>query len=221
MPMTDTRKPARTSKDHDSIHWDLDTTCEDSGTQSAATRAFFKKVEEIKQDMTAIRSNIDEIEKQHDAVLKATSKSASSKAEASMQGLMISTSALLMGIKTKLTQMKEDEKANMGDSEARMRISLQSTLTRRVLDLSEQYQAVQRKFRDKYRDRLGRELRIVKPNATMEDVDALMKAGGDKDVFAQTLMQQRSDQAAKNALADIQDRHRDVMRLQQVCVSER
>jgi len=52
----------------------------------------------------------------------------------------------------------------------------------------------------------------------MEDVDALMKAGGDKDVFAQTLMQQRSDQAAKNALADIQDKHRDVMRLEQSLV---
>ena len=47
------------------------------------------------------------------------------------------------------------------------------------------------------------------------EVDALLQAGTDRGLFAQTLLQQRSDQTAKNALADIQDKHRDILRLEQ------
>jgi len=199
-------------------------------------KEFFRKVDSVKKDMDAIKKNISEIEKKHGDALKATSKATTSKTENSLHNLMDTvrtisavcqpphsfrrsqTSDLMQSVKTKLTDMKEDEKAKKGDSEARMRMNLHKTLAQKFVALSQEYQEIQTKYKEKYRERVGRQLKIVNPDATKEDVDALMKAGGDKDVFAQTLMQQRSDQAAKNALADIQDKHRDVMRLEQSLV---
>ena len=51
---------------------------------------------------------------------------------------------------------------------------------------------------------------------TQAEIDEILTTGGDQSIFTQQLLQERSTQAAKNALADIQDKHRDIMKLEQV-----
>jgi syntaxin 1B/2/3 len=58
----------------------------------------------------------------------------------------------------------------------------------------------------------------VKPDATPEEIDDVMADGTANAIFTQELLADRSTQAAKNALADIQDKHKDIMRLEQSIV---
>ena len=53
----------------------------------------------------------------------------------------------------------------------------------------------------------------MKPDATPEEIDDVMADGTANAIFTQELLADRSTQAAKNALADIQDKHKDIMRL--------
>lgn len=50
------------------------------------------------------------------------------------------------------------------------------------------------------------------------EIDDILTSGGDQSIFTTQLLQERSTQAAKNALADIQDKHRDIMKLEQSIV---
>mmetsp|Transcript_30192 Transcript_30192/g.97156 ORF Transcript_30192/g.97156 Transcript_30192/m.97156 type:complete len:161 (+) Transcript_30192:969-1451(+) len=77
---------------------------------------------------------------------------------------------------------------------------------------------MQTNFKGKYKERVGRQLKVVRPDATDDDVERLLQDGGDSNIFKQQLLQERSTQAAKNALADIQDKHRDIIRLEQSIV---
>mmetsp|Transcript_33352 Transcript_33352/g.69838 ORF Transcript_33352/g.69838 Transcript_33352/m.69838 type:complete len:308 (-) Transcript_33352:166-1089(-) len=218
------RRKGKKSDDVDLDEVDLEKGDPDSegagtGQQSAFMKDFFQKVDAVKKDMDAIKKNITDIEKKHGEALKATSKAVSSKTEDSLHKLMDTTSDLMQGVKNKLMSMKEDkDKAKKGDSEARVRENLHQTLSKKFVALSQEYQEIQTRYKEKYRERVGRQLKVVKPDATKAEIDALMESGGDKDIFTQTLLQQRSDQAAKNALADIQDKHKDIMRLEQSLV---
>lgn len=52
------------------------------------------------------------------------------------------------------------------DSEMRIRQNLHSTLSRKFVSQVQEYQEMQQKYKNKYRDRVGRQLKVVKPDAT-------------------------------------------------------
>lgn len=104
---------------------------------------------------------------------------------------------------------------------------------------------MQTKYKGKYRERVERQFKIVKPEATREEIEQVrgpaaaravarrgrplthtahppaprpspqvLEGGSQQEVFTQQILQQPGHAAAKNALADIQERNRDIHRLE-------
>mmetsp|Transcript_17481 Transcript_17481/g.43994 ORF Transcript_17481/g.43994 Transcript_17481/m.43994 type:complete len:313 (-) Transcript_17481:192-1130(-) len=194
------------------------------GKQSAFMQDFFKKVAVVKKDMETIKRNMATMDKKHGAALTAVSSSASNKRQEELDGLIDSTNTLVKGVKDKLQEMDKEGKEyaakNKGkaDSEMRIRQNLHSTLSRKFVNQVQEYQEMQTRYKGKYRDRVGRQLKVVKPDATQAEIDDILTSGGDQSIFTQQLLAERSTQAAKNALADIQDKHKDIIKLEQSIV---
>ena len=109
---------------------------------------------------------------------------------------------------------KEFAKRNKGSSEARIRANVHGALTRKFIDLMTDYQEVQSRYKARCRERVKRQVKIVKPDATEEEVELALDDGSQPEIFTQQLLQGPGHAAARNALADIQDRHRDIVRLE-------
>ena len=74
----------------------------------------------------------------------------------------------------------------------------------------------QTKYKNKYRERVERQYRIVKPDVTREEIDAAFEGGpnAQPQIFTQQILQGPGHASARNALADIQEKHRDIMKLE-------
>lgn len=62
-------------------------------------------------------------------------------------------------------------------SELRIRKNLLSTLTRKFVDVMKEYQNAQQEYKTDIRKKVKRHVQIVKPGATTEEIDAVMKSG--------------------------------------------
>lgn len=134
-----------------------------------------------------------------------------------LEGLMKETNGAASQVRNKLKTLdlenKDFARRNEGASEARIRSNMHGTLTRKFVDLMAEYQEIQTKYKNKYRERGERQYRVVNPNATREEIDAAL-AGDQQEIFTQHILQGPGHAQARNALADIQERHRDITRLE-------
>ena len=99
--------------------------------------------------------------------------------------------------------------------QVRIRQNMHGTLTRKFVDLMAEYQELQTKYKNKYREKVERQYRIVKPHATKEEIDQAFDSGNQQpELFTQQILQGPGHAAARSALADIQERHKDITRLE-------
>jgi len=187
---------------------------------SAFMNSFFGEVEEVKKLMKTIRQNIQQIEQNHGECLTAISSEQGREANQRLEHLMKETNRAAQEVRKKLkamdTENKDFQRHNEGASEARIRSNMHGTLTRKFVDLMAEYQEIQTKYKNKYRERVERQCRIVKPNMTKEEIDAAFDpdSGESPEIFTQQILQGPGVATARNALADIQERHRDIMKLE-------
>lgn len=100
-------------------------------------------------------------------------------------------------------------------AEQRIRISQHGNLTKKFVDVVGEYQEIQTKYKNKYRDRLERQYKIVKPNATGEEIEKVLESGADTSgLFAQQILMGPQHAEAKRALYDIQERHQDIVKIE-------
>ena len=168
--------------------------------------------------MSSIRYSIRQIEQNHGECLTAISAEQGRESTERLDELMKGTNAAAAQVRNKLKAMdvenKEYAKRNEGSSEGRIRTNMHGTLTRKFVDLMGEYQEIQTKYKDKYRERVERQYRIVKPHATKEEIDSAFEGGEQPEIFTQQILQGPGHAAARNALADIQERHQDIKRLE-------
>jgi len=182
-------------------------------------QAFFDEVQDIKKTMSTIRYNIRQIEQSHGECLTAISAEQGRESTERLEDLMKKTNAAATQVRNKLKAMDVENKdfasRNKGASEARIRANMHGTLTRKFVDLMGEYQETQTKYKNKYRERVERQYRIVKPHATREEIDQAFDSGDQQpEIFTQQILQGPGHAAARNALADIQERHKDITRLE-------
>jgi len=84
---------------------------------------------------------------------------------------------LLQKIREETDRMKGSE-ANKSNPETRIRENLANTLTRKFVDVMKDYQNVQQKYKTDIKKKVKRQVQIVKPDATSEEIDAVLKSGG-------------------------------------------
>jgi len=189
------------------------------GAANAFMQSFFDDAQDIKKTMASIRYNIRQIEQSHGECLTAISAEQGKESTERLEELMRTTNGMATQVRNRLKAMdvenKEYARRNEGSSEARIRSNMHGTLTRKFVDLMAEYQELQTKYKNKYRERVERQYRIVKPHATKEEIDAAFDSGEPQpEIFTQQILQGPGHAAARNALADIQERHKDITRLE-------
>jgi syntaxin 1B/2/3 len=179
---------------------------------------FFEEVSSIKSGMAQIRRNIKLIEDSYAQSLVAVGAEQGSKTSEELEKLIDGTNLAASEVRNKLKEMDQENKQTSSKEKAtaqyRIRVNVHGTLTKKFLELMQTYQEVQTKYKNKYREKVERQYKIVKPEATQEEIDDAMESGN-TEVFAEKILDKQRHSAAKDALAYIENKHREILRLEQ------
>ncbi|KAI9313175.1 t-SNARE [Dichotomocladium elegans] len=82
------------------------------------------------------------------------------------------------------------------------------------MNLIQKYQDMERTFSQKYRQQVARQIRIVNPDVTEDEIDAMMDSDEADQVFAQSLLKSNRTGKARDVLSEVQTRHDDIKRIE-------
>jgi len=180
---------------------------------------FFQDVGLIKAAMGNIRKNIKQIEEKYVVQLNSVSVDQSGKGGNEVQQTIDATNLIVTEVRTRLDKLKTDT-ANFQSTksatptEVRIRTNMHGTLTQKFLELMKEYQEVQTTYKNKYKEKVERQYKIAKPDATPDEIEEAMESGDSSKIFANQILDTHLHAQAKNALAYIEARHRDIVRLE-------
>jgi len=177
--------------------------------------AFFEEVNAVQDAIQEVKDNVTRIEALHSRQLQSSGADDQGAAQltAELDEHVDGTSRLIKAIKGKLKAIDiANERVPAGSGDLQMRRSQAAALRRKFLEVAQQYQKVEQVHRQRVRERMERQFRIVNPNATQEEVDAMLD--GDGNVFAQEVLGTGRRGEARRALQEVQDRHEDVKKIE-------
>lgn len=104
---------------------------------------------------------------------------------------------------------------NSKSSELRIQENLTSTLTRKFVDIIKNYQLVQTNFKNEIKIKAKRQVKIVYKNATEEEVETILKAGGTSgEVYKEAFMTGSASQAVENIYQSACEKYQEVLMLE-------
>ncbi|KAK5575991.1 hypothetical protein RB653_007127 [Dictyostelium firmibasis] len=182
---------------------------------------FYKEVGLIKSLMTSIKKSIRSIEDKYILSLNSINiEQQNQKYEDDIQLILEVTNSSFSELKRKLDTMKlNNEKYSTSKlstpTEVRIRSNMLTTLTQKFIEMMREYQEIQNNYKNKYKEKIERQYKIVKPDATQQEINEAIQSGDSKKIFEETILYTHLHTQAKNALDYITDRHNDILKLEQ------
>lgn len=78
----------------------------------------------------------------------------------------------------KLREETETMAPGSKQSEIKIRDNLVNTMTRKFVDVMKEYQNAQTKYKTDIKKKVKRQVQIIKPDATADEIEAVFKSGG-------------------------------------------
>jgi t-SNARE complex subunit (syntaxin) len=186
---------------------------------TAELNEFFSKVEEIKEVMAQITENISTMKGLYSKLLTATSTEDAQELRKEVGDVRAATDKIAQQMRKKMRDMRKEndefEKSHNNDpSLVKIRSNMHGTLVRKFLDLMQEYQAMLTKYDKKFRDKAYKEVQIVAPDASPEDIDEVLESGGEEAIFQKHIMEDRKHAKAKQTLDYLKEKHNDLLALE-------
>ncbi|GAA5974264.1 hypothetical protein JCM11641_003364 [Rhodosporidiobolus odoratus] len=177
---------------------------------------FFAEVESIQDEIKQLNSNITSVSELHSRRLASTDDATQSSTGAQLTQLTNSTSGLTNSIRNRITKLNDaNRQTPQGDPNFNTRklqiANLQNSFKRAL----EEYNMVEKRSREKYRERMARQIKIVKPDASEQEIRAAWDdSQGGAQIFSQALVQSRTS-GARAAFAEVQSRNQDLRKIEE------
>eukprot|EP01057_Protomagalhaensia_wolfi_P001968 Protomagalhaensia_wolfi_Nauph_80__1967@NODE_2241_length_1157_cov_38_588551_g1748_i0_p1_GENE_NODE_2241_length_1157_cov_38_588551_g1748_i0NODE_2241_length_1157_cov_38_588551_g1748_i0_p1_ORF_typecomplete_len325_score41_74Syntaxin/PF00804_25/1_6e47SNARE/PF05739_19/2_8e02SNARE/PF05739_19/6_2e14Syntaxin_2/PF14523_6/3_6e06Syntaxin_2/PF14523_6/46Cas_Csy1/PF09611_10/0_0014Cas_Csy1/PF09611_10/1_1e03Helo_like_N/PF17111_5/50Helo_like_N/PF17111_5/0_012Orf78/PF06024_12/0_0066Synaptobrevin/PF00957_21/1_9e03Syn len=137
-----------------------------------------------------------------------------------LQKCMNEANKSIMATKKALESLKQENdlfrSRNPDSSEARIRENMHAVVTRKFRELLTEFQTIQTEYKKTVKEKIERQVKIVYPEASEKEVQEMVD-GADAGVAQQAIFARMTGvhEALDYAYQDIQDKHRDVKRLEQ------
>lgn len=176
---------------------------------------FFQNVTTVRTNIDKMAQDVEQVKKMHSAMLSAAVQDQEVKEE--LERLMLDVKKTSNLVRMKLKEMEhsinqQDQDAAYNNyAEARIRRCQHSTLARKFVEVMSDYNTTQSDYREKCKARIQRQLEITGKTKTYEEVEEMLE-GGDPAIFTSDIVIET--QQARQALGDIEARHRDIINLE-------
>jgi len=179
-----------------------------------ATSEYENQISSIQDELRRIDANVSRIGDLHSRSLNNTDEALAQQNATALDELVEETRALCNQIKNQIQDL-EKESVPPGQ-DPRIRKNQTSLVRSKFVEALQNYQQVEQQYRSRYRQRVERQFKIVKPDATPEEVTAVVQndqgAGG--QVFAQALTSSTRYGESRAAYREVQERHEDIRKIE-------
>lgn len=173
---------------------------------------FFAEVGELREAIDTVKSNITRMESLHQRSLTDIDESSSQQTQRQLEALAAETSALNNNLASRIKSLKAK---HLRDPTKGPQVN---NLDRNFKDTLRQYQMTEKTFADQTRAQMERQFRIVKPDATEEEVRAACEDNQGQQIFSNALLQGNRRGEARSALREVQSRHNELQRIEKTII---
>ncbi|XP_058246723.1 syntaxin-2 isoform X1 [Hemibagrus wyckioides] len=174
---------------------------------------FFRKVEEVRSIIDKISSQVNEVKKKHSTILSAPNPDEKTKEE--LEQLMVEIKKNANVVRTKLKTMQQslppEDQANRSSVDERIQRTQYAVLSRKFVEVMTEYNDTQVSFRERSKGRIQRQLEITGRRTTNEELEDMLESGN-PSIFTSDII--LDSQITRQALNEIESRHKDIIRLE-------
>ncbi|KAG6911449.1 hypothetical protein DXG01_014523 [Tephrocybe rancida] len=181
----------------------------DSRTELAPTgdgmANFYSEISSLQDSLRTFNDNVARIGDLHSRSLNNMDDSAAQRNASQLDELVEETSALSNTLKRRI---KDLERQGGSGRDGQIRKQQTALVKSKFVEAIQNYQTVEQQYRTKYKQRMERQFKIVKPDASPEEVRAVVN-----DEQEQLLNSNRYD-TSRAAYREVQERHEDIKRIE-------
>ncbi|KAJ1024812.1 hypothetical protein NDA16_002852 [Ustilago loliicola] len=176
--------------------------------------SFFSDISETQDTIRLIDDNVNKISDLHSRSLNNMDEASAQYAEQQLASIQQETSSLTNGVKNRIKLLESQTKRVPAGGDKNVRNTQIGAVKNRFKESIQRYQQVEQNYRQKYRARAERQFRIVKPDATQQEIKAALDDDQNGQIFSQALLNSNRHGEAKGALREVQERHEDIKRIE-------
>jgi syntaxin 1B/2/3 len=172
--------------------------------------AFYAEVSSIQDSISTFNENVRQISDLHSRSLNNMDDNAAQRNAAQLDELVEETSALSATLKRRVKAL-EAQGGSSRDGQAKK--TQAAFVKSKFVEAIQNYQSVEQQYRTKYKQRMERQYKIVKPDATPDEIRAVVNDEQGGQIFSQALMNSRYTES-RAAYQEVQERHEDIKRIE-------
>ncbi|KAG7462048.1 hypothetical protein MATL_G00198400 [Megalops atlanticus] len=171
---------------------------------------FFSQIDEIRTGIDKIDENVVEVKKLYSVILSAPTSD--QKTQDDLEALTNDIKKLANNVRNKLKSIERNLETSEERVSADMRIrkSQHAVLSRKFVEVMTKYNEAQVDFRERSKGRIQRQLEITGKATTDEELEEMLESGN-AAVFTAGIV---DSGISKQALSEIEARHKDIVRLE-------
>jgi len=177
--------------------------------------AFYAETASIQEFIADFDANVTAIADLHARSLNALSEQDSAANHARLAELTESTRGLSNALSNRI-KVLQVQPPGTGPQDAEIRRNRITLLHGKFVETLQRYQNVEQQYRQKYRDRVERQFRIVKQDASPEEISAIVNdtEGSSNAIFLQAITSSNRYGESRQAYREVQERHQDIQRIE-------
>lgn len=181
------------------------------GFSQGDPNAILNECRDIDQGIDEIERNLNQLRMLQDRALNDADTSASSATSRQLDALSSETMAMYRSLTDRVRTVKSSRESREPKNAPQV-----GRVDRRLKQAIQNYQQVESAFRKKTQDQMARQYRIVRPEASDQEVrSAVEDSAQGAQVFQQALMQSDRRGQARAVLSAVQDRHAAIQKIEQ------
>ncbi|KDR74011.1 hypothetical protein GALMADRAFT_71275 [Galerina marginata CBS 339.88] len=171
---------------------------------------FYNEISSIQDTLRIFNDNVARISDLHSRSLDIMDNTASQQNAAQLDGLVDETSLLGASLKNRVKAL---EAQGGPGRDGQVKKQQAAFIKSKFVAAIQNYQSVEQQYRSKYKERMGRQFKIVKPDATPDEIRAVVNDEQGGQVFSQAVMN-TNYAGSRAAYREVQERHEDVKRIE-------
>ncbi|XP_067929157.1 syntaxin-like [Watersipora subatra] len=173
----------------------------------------FDQVEEVHATIAQIEENVAKVKSKHGEILADPNNDNRLKEELSdlMSEIKRGANKTRAFLQSMKKELEDEDSANAPNNFYRIRQTQSNTLSKKFVNVMNEYNECQVTYRQKCKERIQRQLAIAGRATSDEELEDMIESGNPQ-IFNQGIVMET--QAAKKTLADIEARHEDIMKLE-------
>ncbi|KAH7108486.1 t-SNARE [Auriculariales sp. MPI-PUGE-AT-0066] len=173
--------------------------------------AFYSEIASIQDDIRRYKDNVSQISDLQQRSLNNIDDAQAQNIQSQLEGLSGQQSQLSGQLKRRI---KDLERSGGSGRDGQVKKQQTAFVKAKFVEAIQEYQQIEQQSRQKYKQRMERQFKIVKPDASPEEVKAVVNDESGGQIFSQALMNSNRYGESRAAYREVQARHADIKKIE-------